>query len=121
MARQLVADFSAKDGTELTSNENSITVKIDIPGTGRRASLFYLDSKGRLNVWPGTIGDQIGKAGLNPSLASEYGDRMKVILGLPKGRRDLTRSITDVDLNAFKSAVDEFIQSILLAKPIEEP
>jgi len=121
-SRRLIAEYAKKqhDGIEPIPKENSITIRLDIQGTGQKASLFFLDSKARLNVWPGTIADQIHKAGINRELANSYALRLQHILGAPKGRRDLSRPITEVDVMEFMSAVDEFVQTIQSAERNDE-
>ena len=68
---------------------------------------------GALASYPGTsIRGQLARAGIDPTLADHYGDRMRAIMDIPQGRKEFGRGIGQLDVKAFTSAVDEFIEAV---------
>ncbi len=113
-ARNLINEFREKDGIELIPRENSIVIALRLYETGQLASLFFVTTNADLCVWPKTLATQLSSAGFDPTLAEAYDHQMKAIMRMPKTRIDLSRSIAEVDVGKFKSAVDELIRQIRL-------
>lgn len=120
-AKQLIDRYKETDGVEAEPKESSISVRLNLPDTGRQVSLFYLNKKGVLNVWPQTIDTQLTKANYASDLVKPYEHKMRSILKLPKsGGSDLARSLSEVDIEKFTSAVNEFIRAIQTAQQIDQ-
>jgi hypothetical protein len=116
-AKDLIKLYKEMDGVEAEPKESSISVKLNLPEAGRQVSLFYLNKRGFLNVWPQTISSQLAKAGYDSELVKPYEGQMRSILKLPKsGGTDLARSFTEIDAERFQLAVNEFIRSIQTAQ-----
>ncbi|QTA87507.1 hypothetical protein [Desulfonema magnum] len=111
-AKSIVDEYRKKDGIKIVAKPN-LHVKFTIPQNGRKVSVFYVDKKARLGVWPKDIaGDMILKTKLASEIIRNYDEKMRKILNMPEKRIKLSRHIDEVDLHEFKSAVDEFMERI---------
>ena len=120
IARQLIDGYRERDGISIDPMESSIVARLDVQGTGRRVSLFFINKNGALCVWPGTIRNQLALAEFQPALAGSYDAHTRDILNMDKSRWDLARSIAEVDIDEFISAVDAFIEKVQLAEPVND-
>ncbi|QTA87508.1 hypothetical protein [Desulfonema magnum] len=110
--RNLVDEYRKKDGIEIVVKQ-TLHVRFTIPQNGRKVSVFYVDKKARLGVWPKDIaGDMILQTKLASEIIRNYDEKMKKILNMPEKRIKLSRHIDEVDIHEFKSAVDEFMKRI---------
>jgi hypothetical protein len=116
-ASRLVGEYKEKDGVEISPAETSVSVRLDVQGTGRQISLFYVNKKGGLNVWTKFIGEKLASMGFPPQIGNAYERQLRELMRMPEGRTDFARPITDVDTERFKSIVDEFIREIQTARP----
>ena len=118
--RSLIDRYRGRDSITIDTAESSIVVRLDIQDTGQQASIFFVNKSGQLCTWPGTIANQLAKAGLDPGLAESYGDRMRGIMKMSKDRKDFARSIANVNVDEFAAAVDTFIEQIQVAERVEK-
>ena len=119
-ARNLIDVYKEKDGININPADVSIVVRLDIHDSGYRASTFYVNQNGQLGVWPQTIASQLEKAGLDRRLAEDYGNEMRKVLKMPERRVELSCPVNKVNLDLFKSVVDDFIEKVQLATPLNE-
>jgi hypothetical protein len=118
-AKRLIEALGGLEGVVPAQNKSSVSVKLRLPGA--HVSLFYLDDRAMINVWPQTISDQLSRAGYPLALVDPYEDRLRALMRAPKtGGRDLSRRIDEVDLGAVGEAVQGFITSILATEPLED-
>ena len=116
--KALIEEYRNREGIVAEPTEGSIVIRLDIQDTGYRASTFYVTKTGLLGVWPVTIGDQLEKAGLDRRLAEDYGNRIKDLIKMPGQNVLYSRKIQEVNIETFKSIVDQFIESLRDAKPL---
>ena len=117
-AKRLVDELGRLEGVILAQNKSSISLKLRLPGA--QISLFYLDDRALINVWPQTIADQLSRADYPPALVGPYEVRLREVMQAPKtGGRDLSRRVDEVDLEAFGETIRGFIMSIFAAEPTE--
>ena len=118
--RQLIDGYRERDGINIEVGEGGIIVRLAIQDSGQQITLFFVTKSAELWVWPQTVDRQLDKAGFERLLGKNYSIEMRGILKMPEKRVELGRSIQEVDVNRFKSAVDTFIENIRLAKPIND-
>ncbi|MEM4218400.1 MAG: hypothetical protein QXZ09_10310 [Candidatus Methanomethylicaceae archaeon] len=119
-ARSLVDRYRGRDSITIDPRESSVVVKLDIQDTGQQVSLFFINKSGRIQVWPKTIASQLVNAGLDPGPVDLYDAQMRNILRVSKDRKNLARSIANVDIDEFVAAVDAFIERVQVAQPAQE-
>lgn len=112
VARKLIDEYRTRPGIKIEPAGTSLGVKYDIHNSRHLVSLFSIYTDGRLGVWPEVIARQISGAGLNSTLADEYGDRAREIMRMPKSRKDYYCPIESVDIKQFTHAVDEFLRAL---------
>jgi hypothetical protein len=110
--RQLIDWYRARDDIELDSMRVGLLVRLDIRDTGRQATIFLAQSSGSLGVWPATIRGQLRKAGVDPSPVERYDAEIRRLVKKPTQSKEFYRSIADVNVDEFKTAVDELIKEI---------
>jgi len=118
--RNLIDRYRGRDSITIDPTESSIVVRLDIQDTGQQASIFFVNKWAQLSIWPGTIANQLAKAGLDRGLVESYDARMRGILKMGKERKELARSIANVDVDEFAAAVDTFVEQIQVAEQVEE-
>lgn len=118
--RQLIDGYRERDGINIEVGEGGIIVRLSIQDSGQQVTLFFVTKSAELWVWPQTVDRQLTKAGFDRLLGKDYSMEMRSILKMPEKRVELGRSIQEVDIDKFKSAVDTFIEKIRLAKPIND-
>ena len=116
--KDLLEKYKAKEGVSVEPTGSAMVVRLDIRGTGRQISLFFVDKSGRLRVWPYTIRAQIEKAGLDGELAGPYESELRRVLKMPPERREFARRASEVELDDFVSAVEAFSERIRLAESV---
>lgn len=121
-AQHLITAYKdrAGEGVEVSSSGASVTVKLAAQETGKPISLFYLDKRAYLNVWPQTIGDQLFRAGFDAHLVRSYEQNLLSTFGQTKSKTDLAWPVAEMDTEQFKMIVDNFILAIRQAEPLEE-
>jgi len=110
--RRLVSKFKGQPGLEVSPRASSLVMELSLDGTGQSASLFFVNAKGEVHVWPKTLGQQLAAAGVDRSLVAAYDRRMRTLLRMPETRTDCSRSVDAVDVEQFEAAVNEFIQQL---------
>jgi hypothetical protein len=118
-ARRLIDRYREREGITIEPGEGSIVVRLDVLDTGQQVSTFFIDKYAYLHCWPGTVGNQLARAGLNPSIAESYEIDMRKILKKGKQKQDFARPIGEVNHQEFADAADAFIQKVQLAEPNE--
>lgn len=118
--RSLVDRYRGRGSITIDPKESSIVIRLDIQDTGQQVSLFFVDKGGHIRVWPRTIASQLANAGLDPGLVELYDAQMRGILRVSKDRKELARSIANVDIDEFVAAVDAFIERVQVAQPAQE-
>jgi len=116
--RHLIDKYREREEISVDPAEGSIIVRLNIPDSGEQVSIFFITKKAELRVWPRTVVRQLTEAGFDPSLGESYATQMRNIMKIPKDRSEFGRSIREVNVDKFKSAVDTFIRNVQLAKPI---
>jgi len=111
--RQLIDRYKDRDNISIDPKQSSIVVKLDIPGTGRQASVFIVYKDAKLEVRPPALSGQLAEAGLPRGPAERYGAEMRRILNAPEHRKEFGRSLTEVDLGDLTAAVDALIEEVL--------
>lgn len=115
-ALRLVGEYKDRDGVEISPAETSISVRLNIQGTGRQVSLFYVTKKGVLNVWTKFIREKLASMGVPPEIGDDYERRLRELMQMPAGRTDFARALTAVDEGKFRSIVDDFIHGVQTAQ-----
>lgn len=115
----LIDYYRKLDGIDIYPAESSIVVKLGIQNTGFQASLFIADIRATLQIWPNTVGDQLEKAGFDRNLVKDYREKIRGICRMGKNRKEFGRPISNVNIKDFISAVDEFIQKLQAADPVD--
>ncbi len=112
-AKGIVDYYEEQDGIEIVPMK-SLHVKLTVPQEGRRpVSAFYIDKKAKLWVCPNTIAGSLATlTGFDSEAIKDYDKKMRKILKMPDERVKLSCPIDKVNINQFKSAVDEFIRRI---------
>ena len=110
--KNLIDELKGKTGIEVVPRENSIVIRLNLHGTGQMASLFFVTTDAKLCVWPKTLANQLSSAGFDTTLAEDYDHQMREILQMPEHRTDLSRSISEVNVEKFKTSVDQLIREI---------
>ena len=110
--RQLIDMYRRRSDIELDPMKMGLLVRLGIRGTDRQATIFLAQRSGKLGVWPGTVAGQLRGAGVDPSPAERYDTEMRRILKMPKHRKEFYRSLSELDIEEFKSAVDALIDEI---------
>lgn len=114
VARNIIDEFRGENDIEITPREGSIVVALGLPESGQQISLFFVSTKANLHVWYQTVGRQLSLAGFDDTLSKNYGEQMREILQIPKGRVEFKCHISKVDIEKFKSTVKELIQKVRL-------
>ena len=117
-ARRLVEHYRDNEAVTIDPTEGSVVARLDIQDTGQQASLFFVRKAGTLHVWAGTIGDQLEKAGLPRGLVDPYEALVRGIFQLGEDRKELARSVGRIDIDAFMSAADAFIEMVQRAESV---
>jgi hypothetical protein len=117
-ARNLIDRYRTKEGFSVEPTQSAIMVRLYIQDTGQQASVFFINKSGHLSAWPGTIGDQLAKAGLNRGLIKPYDTDLRKLLRMPSTRKELARNISEVNIDDFITAVDTLAENIQLAEPV---
>jgi hypothetical protein len=112
LGRKLVDLYRAKEGIRIEPKEASVVVALDIQDTGQQTSLFFLYKNASINVWPGTIRNQLSKAGLEGDVVTSYETELKHILGPASPGGAFSRPIAEVNQKDFATAVDAFISDV---------
>lgn len=117
-AYSLISKYKEGEKVTVDPTESSVVVKFGITDSGEQVSLFFIDKKAQLHIWPNTIKQKLEKAGLNPGLADSYESAMRGILkaGVHK---EFTCPIEKVDVGEFIAAVDAFIETLRFAEPAD--
>lgn len=118
--RSLIDRYRGRDSITIDPRESSIVVRLAIQDTGQQASIFFVDKSAQLCIWPGTIANQLAKAGLGRDLVELYDARMRGILKMSEERKEFACSIANVDVDEFAAAVDTLIEQIQVAERVEE-
>jgi hypothetical protein len=118
-AYDLIEEYRKMEGITIDTTEKSIVVRLDIQDSGEKATLFFIENFGNLASWPGTIRQQIERAGFSGKLVDEYEAVMSKILKLT-GKWKLAKSVMNIETKALNTAVENFIQLVQSAEPIEE-
>ncbi len=117
-AYTLISKYKEDEKVTVDPTESSIVVKFGITDAGEQVSLFFIDKKAQLHIWPNTIKQKLEKAGLNPSLADSYESAMRRILKAGE-HKEFTCPIEKVDVEEFNAAVDAFIETLRFAEPAD--
>jgi hypothetical protein len=112
VVHHLLDEFRVLDGITIDPASRSLAIRFDILDTGVQVTVFFVRTSGELCLWPGTIENQLSRAGIDAELAQRYGARMRTILKMPKNRKEFSRSISEVDVKEFKSVAQAFLEQI---------
>ncbi len=115
ITRNLADKYREYEQVAIDPTESSIVVRLDVRDTGQQASVFFVDKYARLHVWPGTIRNQLEKAGLDGGLVNSYEAEMRRIVKQDK-HREFVRPIRQVNIDEVTSTVDAFIDKIQLTE-----
>jgi hypothetical protein len=119
LAHDIIAKYKEIEGIEIDPTESALVVRYDIKDTGQQVSLFFINKGGHISVWPGTIGEKLHKAGFDRKLLEPYESKIRGLFSLPKNRKELARPLSQMDLNKFMEAVDEFRADLQQSEPIQ--
>lgn len=114
----IINKYREKDGIRIDPGEGSIVVRLNIPDSGEQVSIFFVTKNAELKVWPRTIVRQLSEAGFDPGLGESYAGQIRNLMKISENRTEYGRSIREVNIDKFISAVDAFIRGVQLAKPI---
>jgi hypothetical protein len=115
VVRELVEKFRAKEGISIDPGTASLVVRLGVQDSGEQISLFFIDKRGILTVYPGSIRDQLDRIRFDSDLVYDY--RLKVRDLLQSGEKRFPNlSISKVDLRAFEAVVDAFIEKVQSAE-----
>lgn len=117
-AHELVETYRQKPGITIDPTESALVVRLDIQDTNCQASLFFVRSSAHLSVWPETIAAQLARAGVDAGPLRNYRAEVSRMLKMPGQLKDFQRPIGEVDLPAFRPAVDDFIASVQTAERV---
>jgi hypothetical protein len=117
-AHTLINKYKEDEKVTVDPTESSVVVKFGITDSGEQVSLFFIDKKAQLHIWPNTIRQKLEKAGLNPGLADSYESTMRRILKAGE-HKEFTCPIEKVDVGEFIAAVDAFIETLRFAEPTD--
>ncbi|MDM8551747.1 hypothetical protein QUF72_16820 [Desulfobacterales bacterium HSG2] len=100
----------------------TLHAKLTIPQDERKqVSAFYVDKKAKLWVCPNVIAGSLATlTGFDSDTIKDYDKKMREIMKMPDERIKLSCHIDEVDIDQFKSAVDEFIRRIQSAGKTSE-
>ena len=115
-ARRLIEHYRDNEVVTVDPAGGSVVARLDIQDTGQQASLFFIRKAGTLHVWTNTIRDQLKKAGLSPKVVDSYEAQVKGIFQLGKDRKELARPVGEIDIDAFMSAADAFVEDVQRAE-----
>jgi hypothetical protein len=110
--RHIIEEFRAKDGVTIDPTTAGVAIRFEVPDTGVQATVFFVYASGWLRVWPNTIKNQLSRAGVDPELAQRYGTQSRTVLKMPRGQKEFSRKIAEVDIKEFMSAAHTFIEEI---------
>jgi hypothetical protein len=110
--QDIIDDYRKRDEISIDPAEGSIVVRLNIPDTDEQVSVFFVTKNGGLRVWPRTIARQLREAGFDPSLGESYGTQMRKLMKTPENRFEIGRPIREVNIEKFKSEVDNFIRKV---------
>jgi hypothetical protein len=116
-ARKLIDYYQDKDGIHLKPRQNSIAVHLFTPESGQRISLFIIRTVGVIECWHTTVGDQLDNGGLNRELMMDYVSDLKPMLNQQTKSLSIYPLAKDVDVEAFKLAIDRLIDRVMQAEP----
>jgi hypothetical protein len=119
-AKDLIDEYRSRDGVNIEPTVSALVARLSTPNPGQTLSVFFVDYLGHLAVWPHSIKDQLRRVGLDQGLVESYHAVMKKLFKLPAHRKELWRNLSDVDLPAFRVAVDAFIKDVQAAEPEEQ-
>jgi hypothetical protein len=77
VAYDLIEYYQHIDGITIDTSQASIVTRLDIQESGEKSTLFYIDNRGYLVTWPGTIRQQVIRAGFSGTLVDDYETAMK--------------------------------------------
>ncbi|GEM_PF-1249319 len=105
--------YRKKDKINIVPMQN-LHVKLRIPQDERnQVSVFYVDKKAKLWVCPNVIAGSLATlTGFDSETIKDYDKKMRKIMKMPKKRIKLSCQIDEMDIEQFKSAVDEFVKRI---------
>ena len=90
-----------------------------MPESGQIVSLFFIRTDGTIACWPGTIRDQLTKAGLGSDLVNMYEQELSQTLRNRTKRLEINYPANEVSFDEFTNTVDRFITNVLNAAAID--
>jgi hypothetical protein len=109
--QNLFNEFRNKEGILITPNEGSLSIRLRVHGKPS-PSLFFVYSDGNLQVWPQVLTDWlVSSGGIDRSIGEGYEKELRTIL-TASSPGWLYKSIEELDIEKFKTAVQGVITSI---------
>lgn len=117
-ARKLVSYYREK-AIVIKPRENSIAFHLYLPETDQRVSLFFVRTDGIVECWPPTISGQLTKVGLDKNLMDVFVRELQEILKHSTKKLAVNYPLNKVDVDAFITVFDRFIDGLIKAEPKE--
>lgn len=116
LSRMVWEHVGAYKNIRMKMRRTAAVARMDLPESDQRLSLFFIDTNGILTCWPETILAQLQNAGLDQALGRAYIDGLSGLLARRSKKLSIFEQIEKVDVDAFITAVDEFIGNVLNAE-----
>jgi hypothetical protein len=110
--RRLVEEYRSQDGISIDPLKMGLFVRLDFLDLDMPPAVFVAQPSGSLMVNPGSLANTSGKLGIDASIAERYGEAMRALLKPSRRQANWHRSIVEVDVRRFQSAVDTFIEEV---------
>lgn len=115
-AKAILDHFGKLSEIELKMRKSATVARLNLLDSDQRVSLFFINTDGRLTCWPPTIVIQLENAGLDRRLGLEYVEELSKLLRHKTKSHSISSPVEKVDVDAFISVVDSFVQQVLKAQ-----
>lgn len=109
-AQQLITLFRDLDGVLVETSTSSLVVRLLVQDSGEKATLFFIDKNGLVEVWPETTRSQIERGGVKGVFIDQYLTSLEDILVKKDWR--CVKPVVKVDDKALFTAVKLLIEAV---------
>lgn len=108
-AHQIIDHMSEIHQVVLRMRQSAISSRLLLPDSDQKISLFFITTAGTVEYWPETVLSQFRNAGLDTALAEEYRNRLSNVLKMKRPSLSIYYPVAKIDVPAFLSIVDDFV------------
>ncbi len=112
-AKQILGYFADRPGILLQMRKTAIVVRLELPETEQRLSLFFIDINGNLECWTADLIAKLASLGIDAVHGQEYTAYLATMLKYKRKTFSIYEKVENINKDHLVEAVEKFREAIL--------